>query len=88
MDLLRRAPGAVAQDQEQDVATPSACAEQGQFMILGFLVALALLVWGHFALERNVNRMAQALQEQLNAAQARIASLEGELADLRQQRGP
>lgn len=49
---------------------------------LAALVVIAALVWGHYALERNVNRMAQQLQDQLNAAVARIAELEGDVADL------
>lgn len=48
-------------------------------------VIAGIFWWGHYALERNVNRMADQLQDQLHAATARIASLEGEVEDLKRE---
>jgi len=44
-----------------------------------FLVAGGALVWAHCALERNVNRMARQLQDQVHEATRRIDGLEQEL---------
>lgn len=46
------------------------------------IFVVALFGWAHWALERNVNRMAQQLQDQLNDAAQRVRELETRIAEL------